>query len=100
MGDRVQRPAGEALLDALERGEVRVAERGADGAWLVHAWVKEGILAMFRASELREFGTGEQRELWPFVDKAAFPVRGFSRDSRVRLVPGGSAVRRGAFVGE
>jgi 2,3,4,5-tetrahydropyridine-2-carboxylate N-succinyltransferase len=88
------------LLDALERGEVRVAERSESGAWTVHAWVKEGILELFRSSELRELGTREQRELWPFVDKEAFPVRGFSRASRVRLVPGGSAVRRGAFVAE
>jgi 2,3,4,5-tetrahydropyridine-2-carboxylate N-succinyltransferase len=92
--------SGKELLDALERGEVRVAERGSDGTWTVHAWVKQGILELFRTSELAEPGTPEQRELWPFVDKAAFPVRGFSRESRVRLVPGGSAVRRGAFVGE
>ncbi len=100
MDGRADRPSGTELLSALESGELRVAERDADGTWIVHAWVKQAILDLFRSSELKEFGTREQRELWPFVDKEAFPVRAFARESRVRLVPGGSAVRRGAFVGE
>jgi len=87
---------GDALLSALESGEVRVAEP-LDGAWRVHAWVKEEILAIFRASEVVPIG--RERELWPFVDKAAFPVRTFDAEQGVRLVPGGSSVRRGAFLG-
>lgn len=84
------RPRGDELLDALESGEVRVAERGADGAWTVHGWVKEGILELFRSS-----GVVAQGE---FVDKAAFPARRFAVEDGVRLVPGGSSVRRGAHV--
>ncbi len=90
------RLSGSALLDALEAGEVRVAERGADGEWGVNAWVKEGILDLFRASPVVALGNDA---LWPFVDKAAFPPRSFSVDDGVRLVPGGSSVRRGAFLG-
>ncbi len=94
----MRRISGSELLDALERGELRVAERAPDGKWIVQVWVKEGLLSLFRESALKEFGSREMRELWPFVDKEAFPVRVFSRDARVRLVPGGSAVRRGAYV--
>ena len=83
--------AGEELLAALESGEVRVAEPGEDGAWRVHTWVKEGILELFRASPTVAFADG-------FVDRRAFPPRRFGADGGVRLVPGGSAVRRGAYV--
>jgi 2,3,4,5-tetrahydropyridine-2-carboxylate N-succinyltransferase len=91
-------PAGAELLDALESGEVRVAERAADGSWTVHAWVKEGILAIFRASPVVAIGRPEARELWPFVDKEALPPRHFTAADGVRLVPGGSSVRRGAHL--
>ncbi len=95
-----ERLVGDALLDALEQGEVRVAERNDDGAWHVARWVKEEILAIFRSSPLAEHGSGAVREVWPFVDKEALPVRRFDAAGSVRLVPGGSAVRRGAHVGE
>jgi len=85
------RPRGEALLDALEAGEVRVARRADDGAWRVEAWVKEGILAIFRESPVEAMG--------PYVDKAPLTTRRFAPSAGVRLVPGGSAVRRGAHVG-
>jgi 2,3,4,5-tetrahydropyridine-2-carboxylate N-succinyltransferase len=89
---------GEALLDALESGEARAAEPdSAPGGWRVHAWVKQGILTLFRSSPLVEVAGA--RDLWPFVDKAAFPVQRLGLASGVRLVPGGSAVRRGAHVG-
>jgi len=86
---------GDELLAALESGEVRAAEPDGDG-WRVNAWVKEGILELFRGRPAVEVGS--QRELWPFVDK--FGVRAFSSAARVRLVPGGSSVRPGAHVGE
>jgi 2,3,4,5-tetrahydropyridine-2-carboxylate N-succinyltransferase len=91
------RPSGEALLAALESGEVRAAAPGPDGSWTVHAWVKEGILALFRDSPV--VAIGDARELWPFVDKRALGVRPFEPGAGVRLVPGGSAVRRGAHIG-
>ena len=86
---------GIALLDALESGEVRVAERSDDGDWSVNEWIREEILELFRSSSVVEFGT----DLWRFVDKDVFPPRAFTAGDGVRLVPGGSAVRRGAFLG-
>jgi len=88
---------GEALLDALESGEVRVAERAEDGTWTVHAWVKQAILDVFKSSPVEAIG--EARALWPFVDKRALPPRRFEAGDGVRLVPGGSSVRRGAHLG-
>jgi 2,3,4,5-tetrahydropyridine-2,6-dicarboxylate N-succinyltransferase len=87
----VSRLTGEALLDALERGELRVAERASDGRWTIHAWVKEELLALFRASPVVQQGSN-------FRDKQAFPVRSWGEKDGVRVVPGGSAVRRGAYL--
>ncbi len=86
--------AHEALLDALEQGRVRAAEPDPSGDWRVNTWVKHAILAGFRATPLTEMaGPG-----FPFVDKTAFPPRAFSVADAVRLVPGGSSVRRGSYV--
>lgn len=94
LADPARAEAHVALLDALESGAVRSAERGEDGTWRANAWVKAAILAGFRASGIAEMpGCGG-----PAFDKTAFPARAFSLDSGVRLVPGGSAVRRGAHV--
>jgi 2,3,4,5-tetrahydropyridine-2-carboxylate N-succinyltransferase len=80
--------------EALTRGEVRAAEEH-EGAWRVNVWVKRGILLGFRIGELEE--SGDPRTL-TFVDKDTFPPRGFSVEDGVRIVPGGSAVRLGAYV--
>jgi 2,3,4,5-tetrahydropyridine-2-carboxylate N-succinyltransferase len=92
---------GDALLDALESGEVRAARRGPDGRWHAVSWVKEGILAIFRMSAVAPAAL-EAATAPPgasaFVDKAAFPVRRFAADAGVRVVPGGSSVRRGAHL--
>ena len=79
--------------EALTRGEIRAAER-IDGKWKVNVWVKQGILLGFRIGELSESGC----EDLSFVDKDTFPVREFCIEDRVRIVPGGSSVRSGAFV--
>jgi 2,3,4,5-tetrahydropyridine-2-carboxylate N-succinyltransferase len=85
-----------ALLEALERGVVRAAVRGADGTWTAVAWVKQAILIGFRRS-----GLAELPGPWPAgVDKTAFPPRRFGLADDVRLVPGGTAVRRGAHLGQ
>jgi 2,3,4,5-tetrahydropyridine-2,6-dicarboxylate N-succinyltransferase len=84
------------LLDALERGELRAAERGADGRWRAVAWVKRGILVGFRAGHLAEMGAAS--ELLTFVDKHTFPPRRWTAGQAVRMVPGGSSVRRGAYL--
>jgi 2,3,4,5-tetrahydropyridine-2,6-dicarboxylate N-succinyltransferase len=83
-----------AFRDALTRGELRAAEK-IDGRWKVNAWVKQGILLGFRMGKLSQMGSGE---CLSFVDKDTFPARKFSVADGVRIVPGGSSVRVGAFV--
>ena len=80
---------------ALNRGEVRAAERGADGAWRVNAWVKSGILAGFRLGALVEMSAHESLR---FFDKDTYPVRPTTLADGVRVVPGGSSVRDGAYL--
>jgi 2,3,4,5-tetrahydropyridine-2-carboxylate N-succinyltransferase len=88
-------PVLEHFLRELSAGRIRAAFRDADGQWHAVAWVKQGILLCFRLGQLREYGDGE---LWSFVDVHTLPVRRFRREERVRIVPGGSAVRVGAYV--
>lgn len=80
--------------DALTRGEIRAAEK-IDGQWKVNIWVKQGILLGFRLGELQEMGSGE---CLSFVDKDTFPARKFSVTDKVRIVPGGSSARLGAYI--
>ena len=88
------RAAVERLLDALEAGTVRAAEPDGDG-WRVHAWVKRGILLAFRGG-LRTWDAPP----FAFRDKETLPPRAsFREGANVRIVPGGSSVRRGAHLG-
>ena len=80
--------------DALTAGKIRAAEKR-DGTWVVNTWVKQGILLGFRLGELSEMGSDGGLS---FVDKDTFPSRNFSVGDRVRVVPGGSSVRQGAYV--
>jgi 2,3,4,5-tetrahydropyridine-2-carboxylate N-succinyltransferase len=86
--------AHQLLLHALEQGSARAARRDPDGAWRANAWVKTAILAGFRST-----GTVPMPG-WPSpaFDRAAFPPRHFGLGDGVRLVPGGSSVRRGACL--
>jgi 2,3,4,5-tetrahydropyridine-2,6-dicarboxylate N-succinyltransferase len=79
---------------ALTRGEVRAAEK-ISGRWVTSAWVKQGILLGFRLGELAEMSDGS---VLSFVDKDTFPARHLTLADRVRLVPGGSSIREGAYV--
>src|SRR5690348_15480290 len=72
--------------DELTAGRIRAAEK-IDGAWVVNAWVKQGILLGFRLGELSEMG---KEPGLSFVDKDTFPARHFKVSDRVRVVPGGS----------
>src|SRR5437762_9705364 len=80
--------------DALTRGEIRAAEK-ANGGWKVNTWVKQGILLGFRLGELIQMSSGE---CLSFVDKDTFPARRFTVADRVRVVPGGSSARLGAYL--
>ncbi len=81
------------LLAALEDGSVRAAVC-IDGVWRAEAWVKRAILFGFRNAETVEMPNGTSVAF----DRSTYPPRTFLVEDRVRLVPGGSAVRRGAHV--
>ncbi|HEX2779470.1 MAG TPA: 2,3,4,5-tetrahydropyridine-2,6-dicarboxylate N-succinyltransferase [Gemmatimonadaceae bacterium] len=85
----------QTLLNLLERGEVRAAERDGTGRWRAVPWVKRGILLGFRFGRLVAM---ESSRPFTFVDKHLYPTREFEVDDRVRIVPGGSTVRRGAYL--
>src|SRR5437764_3211086 len=80
--------------DALTRGEIRAAEKTGNG-WKVNVWVKQGILLGFRLGEIKQMGSGE---CLSFVDKDTFPARRFTVTDKVRVVPGGSSARVGAYI--
>jgi 2,3,4,5-tetrahydropyridine-2-carboxylate N-succinyltransferase len=81
-----------AFRDQLTQGKIRAAEK-INGQWKVNAWVKQGILLGFRLGVLAEMPAGLS-----FVDKDTFPARQFTVADRVRVVPGGSSVRLGAYI--
>lgn len=93
------RAAFAALRGLLSSGEVRAAEpdAAAPTGWRVNTWVKQGILLGFRYGRLADVSMDHGR--WPFFDKDTLPLRRFDLAAGVRLVPGGSAVRDGAYVG-
>lgn len=79
--------------DALTHGKIRAAEK-IGNRWVVNTWVKQGILLGFRLGQLAEMGDAALS----FVDKDTFPARRFTVSDRVRLVPGGSSARVGAYI--
>ena len=82
------------LRDALEAGTLRAAEPDPSTpiGWRVNAWVKRGILLGFRLGHLVASEDGR------FVDKATYPIRRFAPEQGIRVIPGGSSVRAGAFL--
>ena len=80
--------------DLLTSGKIRAAEKF-EGRWKVNAWVKQGILLGFRLGQLTPMSSGE---CLSFVDKDTYPARKFTVADKVRVVPGGSSVRLGAFL--
>ncbi len=81
---------------ALNRGQIRAAERNADGKWETNAWVKRGILLGFRMGAIVDMSPADGS--LHFLDKHTYPIRKFSLADRVRIVPGGSSIRDGAYV--
>jgi 2,3,4,5-tetrahydropyridine-2,6-dicarboxylate N-succinyltransferase len=88
--------AFQALKAALNTGAVRAAERGPDGNWRANAWVKTGILLGFRLGRIGPAATGGP---FPFFDKDTFPLRSLDQADGIRIVPGGSAIRDGCYIG-
>jgi 2,3,4,5-tetrahydropyridine-2-carboxylate N-succinyltransferase len=83
------------LMAALNAGTVRAAEKRGDGTWQANAWVKRGILLGFQLGRIAktEFGS------FPYYDKDTFPLRAVGPADGIRIVPGGSAIRDGCFIG-
>src|SRR5215469_10131799 len=92
--DKAARAVFLEFRDALTQGRVRAAEKTSEG-WRVNVWVKQGILLGFRLGKPAAMGSGE---CLSFVDKDTFPARRFSVADGVRVVPGGSSARLGAYV--
>ena len=89
------------LLDALEAGTVRAATKDpASGEWRAVSWVKRGILLGFRAGEIVDMslGDGDADPVFSFFDKDTYPPRRLTRADGIRVVPGGSSIRRGAYL--
>ena len=98
IGDTDAMTAFLSLRTALESGEIRTASPGpigfSNGRPAGNPWVKQGILLGFRLGVLRDYPDGELS----FVDKDTYPVRHFAATDAVRIVPGGSSIRAGAYV--
>ncbi|MGB2752294.1 MAG: 2,3,4,5-tetrahydropyridine-2,6-dicarboxylate N-succinyltransferase [Pyrinomonadaceae bacterium] len=86
----------ESFKTALRRGEIRSAEKAADGNWHANAWVKQGILLGFRMGKMVEMS--KPTETLQFFDKDTFPLRPMTLEDGVRIVMGGSAIRDGCYV--
>jgi 2,3,4,5-tetrahydropyridine-2-carboxylate N-succinyltransferase len=89
----------DAFKHALNTGKVRAAEPDplAASGWRVNAWVKKGVLLGFRMGTLTDMSIDGRRQ--PFFDKSTYPVKKIEIEDEVRIVPGGSSVRDGCFVG-
>ena len=93
-----QRRLFQRFKDALNSGEVRAAEPDSAAAtgWRVNPWVKKGILLGFRMGAIVDMSIDAARQ--PFFDKSTYPVKEFSAESGVRIVPGGSSVRDACYI--
>lgn len=87
-----------AFKQQLNAGAIRAAgpDAGSPTGWRVNAWVKKGILVGFRMGALADMSIDAARQ--PFFDKSTYPVKQFSVESGVRIVPGGSSIRDGCYV--
>jgi 2,3,4,5-tetrahydropyridine-2,6-dicarboxylate N-succinyltransferase len=94
--ERAALEAFQQLKAALNAGTVRAAERGSDGCWRANAWVKAGILLGFRLGKVGPAAPGGP---FPFYDKDTYPLRAIGPDQGIRIVPGGSAIRDGCYIG-
>jgi 2,3,4,5-tetrahydropyridine-2-carboxylate N-succinyltransferase len=86
------------LLAALEAGEVRAAQRDESGEWKAVPWVKRGILLGFQVGTLTDMSQESATPVFRFFDKDTYPPRRLTLSDGIRVVPGGSTIRRGAYV--
>ena len=85
---------------ALNEGRARAAEPDPDSptGWRVNQWVKKGILLGFRMGRIVDLSVDSTRQ--PYFDKSTYPVKQFTASSGVRIVPGGSSIRDGCYIGK
>lgn len=84
--------------ELLNRGQVRAAEPAASGEWKVNLWVKKGILLGFRLGQIVDMSINDN---FQYYDKHTYPLKKINaRENNVRLVPGGSSVRDGVYIGK
>ncbi len=88
-------PLFDTAMAHLERGDIRAARRDEAGTWHAVPWVKRAILLGFRIGRVTEMPSGAP---FSFTDKHTYPTREFRTEHGVRIVPGGSTVRRGAYL--
>ena len=88
----------EEFKAALREGKIRSAEKDAAGNWHANAWVKQGILLGFKMGRMVEMS--KPTETFRFFDKDTYPLRPMTLDDKIRVVPGGSTIRDGAYVAE
>jgi 2,3,4,5-tetrahydropyridine-2-carboxylate N-succinyltransferase len=86
----------DTLLTGLEGGSIRAAERDSNGTWRAVPWVKQGVLLAFRFGTMADLSPIGQA--FSFIDKNTIPPRRFDVTAGVRIVPGGSTIRRGTYV--
>lgn len=89
------------LLLGLEKGTIRAAERGDDGRWQACPWVKRGILLAFRMGRVVDMSPpsgGSPHPVFTFFDKHTVPPHSLRLESQVRVVPGGTSIRRGSHL--
>ena len=93
------RDAFARLRAELSAGRVRAAEPDPSSptGWRVNVWVKQGILLALRWGDVIDVGIGKGR--WPFLDKDTLPLKRLDLSSRVRVIPGGSSIRDGVYLG-
>lgn len=85
----------EEFLQLLNEGKIRAAEKTTNGNWKVNDWVKKGILLLFKYGELVDISINNQ---FRYFDKHTLELKKINLNDKIRLVPGGSAIRNGSFV--
>jgi 2,3,4,5-tetrahydropyridine-2-carboxylate N-succinyltransferase len=90
------------LREELSAGRVRAAEPDSSAAigWRVNTWVKQGILVGFRCGDLVDMSLSGFDARWFFSDKDTLPLKRMHAGMGVRVVPGGSSIRDGAYLGK
>ncbi len=96
VGDSAAHDVFAEFRRALEHGEIRSASPDPESpsGWRVNVWVKQGILLGFRLGVLEDCSSGS----FSYIDKSTYPARRFGVNDGVRVVPGGSSIRTGAYV--